>query len=166
MIEEYGPIVLEAVEERLPPTPPPIQQWICYTANGEIIRRESGPGDPYILPETTLLEVDDVWAISPETHKVVNGRVVEKTAEEKYQYQLPQFHEVHTAALVELQQTIETQLDDYPISDDERARWRVYRAHLRRLSDWKDPVAMVESWPDRPDKQDRIAHLRARIKRT
>jgi hypothetical protein len=111
------------------------------------------------MPGLELLVVDRFYR-SPNEIVVKDGRVVAappRPATEK----IEPF--VESAIRGELTASDKTQIPDYPISDADRAAWKVYRHALRRLSDLKDPMKMIRAWPDRPDGADPIAHLRARI---
>jgi len=88
--------------------------------------------------------------------------VVEMTPDEIYEAQLPKEYEVQAVIGIELSATLETMFPDYPASDEERAAWLDYRVALRNLKG--DPAEMISAWPERPDKQDSIAHLRTRVK--
>jgi hypothetical protein len=142
-----------------------VRYWIHHK-NGEIMCREY-TNAPSVIPGATRIEVsEDAYHFG--THKVIPDPeyvevIVEKTAAERFEYHLPSEQELKVAILNELEQSDKTQVPDYPISDEERARWKAYRQALRRLSDHASPVAMVKHWPVHPKAKDPIPHLRARV---
>jgi hypothetical protein len=99
------------------------------------------------------IDVDPVLHCTKETHKVdlIYRIPVELADDEKVAANAPEMHEVNFAIMQELAWSDKTQLVDYPLSTDERKKWAEYRHSLRRLSDLKDPSAMVRAWPPRPD---------------
>ena len=135
-------------------------------ATGEIYGCEHS-NTPSVRAGQDYLDFDQPVEWDPLKYKVdiETGTIVELDPAEIYEAQLPKVYEVESAIGVELNATLETQFPDYPASDEERAQWTDYRRALRKLSDLKgDPVAMLQAWPERPDKQDRVGHLRARLK--
>jgi hypothetical protein len=105
------------------------------------------------------------WDPSKYKVDIETGTIVEMTPEAMREAQLPKEYEIASAIRSELSATLETQLPDYPASDEQRAQWLDYRRALRKLSDLKgNPAAVLRAWPERPDQQDSIAHLRARLK--
>lgn len=125
-------------------------------SDGSIVGKVSGPVDAKkpINNEPGLGQVDydgsreDFLAVHWDTHKVdpKSGVVVEKTAEEKRRALLPAHGEIMALIDRELLMSDRTQLPDYPISDDMRKKWIVYRQALRDFSKQKDAA-----WPLRPD---------------
>jgi hypothetical protein len=92
------------------------------------------------------------------------GTIVEMTPPEIYEAQLPKVYEVESAIYNELNATLETQFPDYTDSEEERAEWSTYRRALRKLHEKGDALAMLNAWPERPDKRETIGHLRSRVK--
>lgn len=124
--------------------------------------------DPKAPDGFALVEVPlwvDLYAISGFDHKIdlKSRTVIERTPEEKSSARLPTRRDVDAYIFAELMQSDKTQLADYPIVDKARALWAAYRQGLRDLSKLGDPVAMIREWPQRPDGNNPVEQLRARI---
>jgi hypothetical protein len=96
----------------------------------------------------------------PSCEKIVNKTVTNKTPEEITAAKLPTLHKIESLIVSELSGTDEYMPHDRPLSVEDRLEWTKYRQSLRDLSKLETPIAMLKSWPVRPDGNDAAASLR------
>lgn len=161
---------------------------------GEIVAYDTNDthnAPSHAIPGCAILNVaGEFRTVDVSREKVEGGRVVQKTASERFFYNVPAEHEIRAARYAELTVTDWTDSAGHLIDkaqqkakarrqaaarkagepvepDDEpqkiRAEWQKYRQALRDLGALSNPVEMIEAWPLRPDGTDAIALLRARI---
>lgn len=94
---------------------------------------------------------------------VLTGELIDKADDEQAHAHLPTVLEIKHVIATELQHSDSYLLPDRPLHDDLRAAWITYRADLRERSKLPDAIAMMKTWPARPDGADAISALRARI---
>ena len=127
------------------------------TRSGSAIRGiKIGAGVPKPRPGCGVIEIKGSAGVFPSDRFFVDlnsKEIVEKSAEQKAAIGAANdAQKVRQAVTTELARTDQTQLADYPISDDERTAWRAYRQSLRDLSKKGFTVAQqIAAWPKAPD---------------
>ena len=102
------------------------------------------------------------YKVDLETGTIVETDPAERAEQEAKKADADLARDIQQTIRLELDATLETQFPDYTDSEEERAQWSNYRRALRNLKG-DDPAAILRTWPERPDQQDRIAHLRSRL---
>lgn len=109
-------------------------------------------GTPYWLPE-------DDWR-SPERFMENLGPLPEEASTERPQKPAPTTEELSTAVRTERDRRISAtdylMAQDYPLTDDERALWTIYRQALRDVPEqpgfpWSGPDDPACPWPAKPE---------------
>lgn len=111
--------------------------------------------------ETISILVDDIFIPNPNTQKVINGQIVDKTPDEKADALQPTLYELQSRIYLELCTTDHWMMPDRPNS--KRDEWVIYRQALRDLSKLATPSDMINSWPVHPDGDEPIKELRERL---
>jgi hypothetical protein len=145
--------------------------WIHYhPLSGKIVGWENTDA-PYDLEGFSVTRIslssDDGWAPpNPKLKRVDVStlQLIDLTAEEIAEANAPTLIEIQGAIANELNETdLYTNISDFPISDEQRTAWVVYRKALRDLSKGEPrptPVQMLSAFPVRPDGRDAAAVLR------
>jgi len=135
-------------------------------ATGEIVGWESTDVAPPAVAGHEVLEVESIDGVGHKTHKVHVKRraVAAKTKKELSAARETTIFKVKQIVFAELQASDVTQIPDYPISQDLRAKWTSYRQALRDLSKNNGTArAMLDAFPARPDGVDVKARYAAMI---
>ena len=115
-----------------------------------IVEIEVKPGAEGVDPGTQK--------INPKTGRLVKLNKTERRAPSAFLSV-----DIQSVVSRELHATDQFMIPDRPMADDKRAAWATYRQALRGLSKLPTPAKQIAAWPQRPDGQDPIVHLRARI---
>lgn len=146
MIDDvFGPLI--PTEGRAPT----IRQFIIYEkSTGRIAGVEATNSAPTEMPGLVWLEVS-VIPDNLSDMKVMSGGLVALSREEIEARDAPTENDLRIKIFAELAASDMTQVPDFPISDEKRAAWRVYRQALRDLSKVPGGAAeWVKRWPVRP----------------
>lgn len=133
-----------------------------HKTTGQISAWGTGDSKSSHFPDHEIVRLD-VDTPDPVRHKIVAGRMIERTAAEIAEANRPTVSQVSSAISRELAATDEFMVSDRPLSDAVRAAWGSYRQALRDLSKLPDPISQVKAWPTRPDAADPIPSLRSRV---
>jgi hypothetical protein len=116
--------------------------------------------------KTLLLQVDKIPDRRTDKIDINSLFIVPKTATEIKEFDRPTKFDVDAAVYDALKTSDAFVLPDYPITQQQRDAWIIYRQKLRDISKGNprpNAAQMIEAWPlDDPNGTDAVAHLRNR----
>jgi hypothetical protein len=142
-----------------------MNQWLFYDLNTGLCNGwAQSLIEPVPPPGSGVIASDKGAGFDHVNFKVVNGRVRELTEKQKRQRFAPTIGEVKGIIAGCLAQSDRTQVPDFPISDEARQAWRVWRQELRDLSKRHETAAaMIRAFPADPNGENHVSHLLDRL---